>query len=300
MTDGHDESLEEQLARRRRRVEAALEGKPPPEQDRRVEHSESEAPPDDTVTLPPRKRSVIETITARRRAQEDYFRETGLTDRADTPPATSGGPSWFARLKRAAPFIGAAAVVVVGLLVAANRDSGEPEAEDNGGDEPEAPLTVGPTSWSTDDPVDDWEPFPDADPINRERERGGVSAAEFQDAADLTGVSASSSAEGTEITVSHAGDAQAVQAASEGSYSQGLILMLSDGSRWEVIFRDDLSVKIVSAPAGATVSHQWITPQQVTFTLGGITLDASSTIEATVYLEIFGGLMVDIVRLIAT
>jgi|GEM_PF-2851883 len=167
-------------------------------------------------------------------------------------------------------------------------------------DGPEESIPSGAADWSTDDPLGDYEQWSDFDVIDRTRERGGVNAGEFQDAADLSGISVSVAGDSTLVTVSHAGDAQSFQAESEGDFSESVVLVLSDGTRWEVIFHDDGSVKIVSAPPGVSVTKEWITPQQVLFTLSGITVDAGSTIEATLFLEIFGGAMIDVVNLIAT
>ena len=185
----------------------------------------------------------------------------------------------------------------------ADTDTASPTSgtdEEIGAAGPEESIPSGAADWSTADPLGDFEKWDIFDVIDRTRERGGVNAGEFQDAADLSGLSVSASGDTTLVTVSHGGDAQSAQAESEGDFSESVVVVLSDGTRWEVIFHDDGSVKIVSAPPGVSVTKEWITPQQVLFTLSGITVDAGSTIEATLFLGIFGGAMIDVVNLIAT
>ena len=182
----------------------------------------------------------------------------------------------------------------------ASADSEEPAAAADSTNDDGTADGEGVSEWSNDDPTGDWQQWDTFDTIDRTRERNGVSAADFQDAADLVGVSVSATADATEVAVSHFGDAQAVQAADEGDFSQAIIIVLSDGTRLEVLFRDDGSVKIVSPPPGVSVTSEWITPQQVLFTLSGITIDVGSTIEATLYLEIFGGVMLDVVDIVTS
>ena len=110
---------------------------------------------------------------------------------------------------------------------------------DTGPAGPEESLPSGSNEWSTDDPFGDFEQSDPFDSIDRTRERGGENAGEFQDAVDVVEVAVSASAEGTLVTVTHAGDAQAKQASPEGDVSIAIVIVLSDGTRWEVISKDD-------------------------------------------------------------
>ncbi len=194
-------------------------------------------------------------------------------------------------------------VLAVGLYLTLTDDEA-PEVAEPAAEIDEAPDVEGArdrdTGWSTDDARADFEPWDTFDPIDRTREGEGGNAGVLQDAADLVGLSVSSTSEGSRITVSHAGDAQATQAAAGSDFSESIVVVLADGTRWEVIFGDDGAVKVVSAPPGVSVTKEWITPQQVLFTLSGITVDGGSTVEVTLFLELFGGIMLDTVELVAT
>ena len=194
-------------------------------------------------------------------------------------------------------------VLAVGLYLTLTNDEAPDVAEPAAGVEQPPAATepaIGTREWSTDDARSDFEPWDTFDPIDRTREGDGGNAGVLQDAADLVGLSVSSTSEGSRITVSHAGDAQATQAAAGSDFSESIVVVLADGTRWEVIFGDDGAVKVVSAPPGVSVTKEWITPEQVLFTLSGITVDDGSTVEVTLFLGLFGGIMLDTVELVAT
>jgi len=178
-------------------------------------------------------------------------------------------------------------------------DADEPlpglEEED---DSTEAELSAS-GEWEVFDSDDDWLQFSGFDEIVPDRTDGEYIAGDGMDAADLTRMGVSSSSEGTSVTLGFAGDAQDVQA-NRGELTGNFVIVLSDGERWEVIFQDDGSVKIVSAKPGMSVTFEWLTPQQMLFRLTGITVDPGSTLEATIFLEIFTGINMDVVSLEAT
>jgi hypothetical protein len=79
----------------------------------------------------------------------------------------------------------------------ASADSEEPAAAADSTDDDGTADGEGVSEWSSDDPTGDWQQWDTFDTIDRTRERNGVSAADFQDAADLVGVSVSATADAT-------------------------------------------------------------------------------------------------------
>jgi hypothetical protein len=70
-----------------------------------------------------------------------------------------------------------------------------------------------------------------------------------------------------------------------------------DGTRWEVIVKDDGGDKIVSAAAGMSVTREWVEGNRLRLTITGLTVGSGAMIDATFQLGLFDGSSLDTVSL---
>jgi hypothetical protein len=155
------------------------------------------------------------------------------------------------------------------------------------------------------DGLGDWEvPWEDATPIDPLRERDGVSAGQSMIDADIESMTIAIGPDGGEISLHTVGPAQAVQTEESSDLLIGVVVVQPDGQQWEIISRDDGETKVPSgvSPGNqvSSISGEWVDASTVMFLYTGIFIPPGSEITATAYLDIFGGLMVDILTLIVS
>ncbi len=151
--------------------------------------------------------------------------------------------------------------------------------------------------WQMLDELGDWEEWGGLEPIQSERTAEGRNAGEIKTAADLASLAVSSSDNSTTVAVGFAGDAQGVEEFERADLSGSVGIILPDGTRVEVIFTDDGSVKIPSAQPGVSAARKWQTPQELVLTLNGVSVEAGAMIGATLILSVFDGTEIDTLQL---